>query len=208
MAQTKPSQRVLFAVILILMVVSTVGMYVGSVMGLMNPSPEEQASRDEIAEFQRRFDEYKKWSQKMADKYSQQYYEQFKAYQNVNEAYNAASVKELKTKDLKVGDGAELAADTPYQAFYLGWLPSGEVFDGSFDGDKLKMPIEGGNLITGWNEGIVGMKIGGVRELTIPADKAYGEAGSGKIPANSPIKFVIMAIPPMTAEEAASRPQL
>jgi FKBP-type peptidyl-prolyl cis-trans isomerase len=63
-------------------------------------------------------------------------------------------------------------------------------------------------MIEGWNQGVLGMKIGGVRELTIPAELAYGETGSGKIPANSPIKFVLMTIPPLTAEEVAERPQL
>lgn len=50
-------------------------------------------------------------------------------------------------------------------------------------------------MIKGWSQGVIGMKIGGVRELTIPYDLAYGETGSGdKIPANTPLKFVIMLI--------------
>ena len=50
-------------------------------------------------------------------------------------------------------------------------------------------------MINGWKEGVIGMKLGGVRELTIPAAKAYGSQSAGdKIPANAPLKFVVMAI--------------
>jgi FKBP-type peptidyl-prolyl cis-trans isomerase len=77
-----------------------------------------------------------------------------------------------------------------------GWNPKGVVFDQSISDGKLIAPIAGGNLITGWNEGVIGMKIGGVRELSIPSDKAYGSTGSGdNIPPNTPIKFIVMIIP-------------
>ena len=49
-------------------------------------------------------------------------------------------------------------------------------------------------MIQGWLDGIVGMKIGGVREITIPSVLAYGDQEQGKIPANSPLKFVVMLI--------------
>ena len=76
----------------------------------------------------------------------------------------------------------------------------GEIFDQSINSGKLKAPfaVNGPahtSVIQGWKEGLIGMKIGGVRELTIPADKAYGNKSQGdKIPANSPLKFVVMAI--------------
>jgi FKBP-type peptidyl-prolyl cis-trans isomerase len=52
-------------------------------------------------------------------------------------------------------------------------------------------------VITGWSEGVQGMRIGGVRELTIPASKAYGETGSPSksIAPNTPLKFIVMLIP-------------
>jgi FKBP-type peptidyl-prolyl cis-trans isomerase len=102
----------------------------------------------------------------------------------------------VATTDLKVDDGATLISTTAYSAYYIGWNPKGVVFDQSIENGALKAPITGGNLITGWNEGVVGMKIGGVREITIPSDKAYGATGSGdNIPPNTPIKFVVMVIP-------------
>jgi hypothetical protein len=65
-------------------------------------------------------------------------------------------------------------------------------------------------VIKGWTDGTVGMKVGGVRELTIPSDQAYGATGSGtNIPPNTPLKFVIMVIPtPETIPQAAIPPEL
>lgn len=207
MAQISTVKRIGYLIILIVMIGSMVGAYVLTAYQAMNPDPETEASRREINELQQRLAKYQAWQTEIAQKYSAQYYGEFQTYEKVNQAYNAESVKELKTVDLKVGAGAEITAETAYQAYYIGWLPSGEVFDSSFDGDKLKMPYSG-RSIEGWNKGVLGMKIGGVRELTIPANLAYGESGSDKIPANSPIKFVVMVIPPLTAEEVAERPQL
>jgi FKBP-type peptidyl-prolyl cis-trans isomerase len=103
----------------------------------------------------------------------------------------------VTTRDIKAGDGAEITADTKYQAYYTGWNPKGVVFDSSIKGESLGAPIDTSqiSLIQGWNEGVVGMKVGGVREITIPSDLAYGEQGSGDtIPPNTPIKFVVMII--------------
>ena len=208
MAQISTAKRIGYLLVLLVVVGGMVGSYVLTTYQVMNPNPEDEASRREINELQQRLTEYQAWQTKTAQKYSDKYYPEFKAYEKVNQAYNAESVKELKTADLKVGDGAEITAETPYQAYYIGWLPNGDVFDGSFDGGKLKMPLTGGNMIEGWNEGVLGMKMNGVRELTIPADLAYGESASGTIPANSPIKFVLMVIPPLTDEDVAGRPQL
>ena len=98
------------------------------------------------------------------------------------------------------GDGAEVKNDTKFSVYYIGWNAKGEVFDQSIADGKLKAPLNLDGpanmlVIQGWKEGLVGMKIGGVRELTIPADKAYGKQSQGdKIPTNSPLKFVVMAI--------------
>ena len=103
-----------------------------------------------------------------------------------------------------VGDGDEVNDDTPVAMYYIGWNPTGIVFDQSINDGKLKAPraVADGpanaSVIEGWQKGLVGMKIGGVRELTIPSAMAYGEAGQGDdIPANTPLKFVVMAISPV-----------
>ena len=83
------------------------------------------------------------------------------------------------------------------------------MFDQSIGEGNLKTPLpiasglKNAGLIEGWKEGMKGMKIGGVRELTIPSDKAYGEQGSDSIAPNMPLKFLVMAIP-IPAEIPAS----
>ena len=138
---------------------------------------------------------------------SAKYYETFQQYSGQVGAFDVESVKELKTEDLAEGDGAVIDGKTKFAAYYIGWDANGNVFDQSIDGGKLKEPtivadgLDQAGLITGWKEGLKGMKIGGVRLLSIPSSKAYGESGSkdqnGKqtIPANMPLKFVVMAIP-------------
>jgi len=121
-------------------------------------------------------------------------------------AFEPTGIGDVKAEDLKAGDGAKITADNgaDYAMYYIGWKPSGDIFDSSIDGDKLKSPLSGsGSYITGWNEGVIGMKIGGVRLITIPSDKAYGAKGSGcddngqncTIPPDTPLKFIVMAIP-------------
>ena len=210
MATTSIKQRIGYAIILLVMVGGTLGGFILMTYQAANPDSKALAQKQEMADLQKKWAKYQQetaaWQAQIAAKYSPIYYDQFKDYQNANQAYNTESVKELTTKDLKVGDGVEITADTKYYAYYIGWLPDGTVFDSSFDDGKLKAPLEGRGLIDGWNKGVLGMKIGGVRELTIPANLAYGDKSAGKVPANSPIKFVVLAIPPLTDEELASKP--
>jgi FKBP-type peptidyl-prolyl cis-trans isomerase len=120
--------------------------------------------------------------------------------------FDPAGIGDLKTEDLKAGDGAEVTTDNgaDYAMYYIGWQPDGTIFDSSFTegSEVLKSPLSGsGSYITGWTEGVKGMKIGGVRELTIPSDKAYGSTGSGTegqagyIAPDTPLKFAVLAIP-------------
>ena len=209
MSQTKTSTRIIYSIILIVMLAGTFGMYVMATQ----QSPTDVSQKASLEEFERQYEKYNqdmaKWQTTKGAELSKVYFEKFKTYQNSNQAFNSAAVKELTKTDLVIGTGAELAEGTAYQAYYLGWIPSGDVFDGSFDGTSLKMPIDSQNgMIEGWKQGVIGMKIGGVREIAIPAAQAYGETGSGKIPANSPIKFVIMAIEPLSDADRATQPKL
>ncbi len=100
----------------------------------------------------------------------------------------------LQTKDLVVGTGAEAKTGSSVTVNYVGALYSnGNVFDASW---KRKEPFSftlgKGQVIQGWDKGIVGMKVGGRRELIIPAELAYGKAGSPpKIPPSSPLIFIV-----------------
>ncbi|MDO4870942.1 MAG: FKBP-type peptidyl-prolyl cis-trans isomerase [Candidatus Saccharibacteria bacterium] len=213
--QTKLRERILFGGIAVFMVISTIAMYASMVMGVGKEQPQykmgQEQSEKYLKELMAKYDKRAKYFQELGEKLSAIYYSQFSPYKTANLAYNAQTIKELKTKDLKIGDGDEIKADTDYRAYYIGWLADGKVFDSSFekDAERLKAPLEKSNgLIEGWKTGVIGMKIGGVRELSIPADKAYGNKEQGDIPANSPLKFILMAIPPMTEAEKAAAPKL
>ena len=80
-------------------------------------------------------------------------------------------------------DGAEATAGSLVSAHYVGVThDGGEQFDASWDrGDPLEFRVGVGMVIQGWDEGIVGMRVGGRRRLTIPAHKAYGERGAGGV---------------------------
>jgi len=157
-------------------------------------SKTDQAQQDKLLE------EYKKQqaeAQKEADALSAKYYDQFKQYQSTPAAFDASSVGDkVTTNDIVTGTGADITKDTTYKAYYIGWTPKGKVFDSSIDGTKLKEPLDTStmSLISGWSQGVVGMKVGGVREMTIPSDLAYGEQGNDSIPPNTPIKFIVMVI--------------
>lgn len=83
----------------------------------------------------------------------------------------------VEYEELECGDGAEVARGDRIVVHYTGTLEDGTEFDSSRDGDPVAFPLESGQLIEGWVEGIPGMREGGRRKLTIPPDLGYGEAG-------------------------------
>jgi peptidylprolyl isomerase len=100
----------------------------------------------------------------------------------------------LVTKDLIVGTGATAKAGDTVTVNYVGALyKNGKVFDSSWSRNQtFTTPLTNGSVITGWVDGIPGMKVGGRRELIIPASLAYGKSGSGStIPPNSTLVFVV-----------------
>lgn len=100
----------------------------------------------------------------------------------------------LKYEDITIGDG-DLCTGRGQTAIvhYTGWLEDGTKFDSSKDrNDPFSFPIDCGYVIRGWDEGVVGMLVGGVRKLTIPAKLGYGEKGAGGvIPPNATLVFEI-----------------
>ena len=98
----------------------------------------------------------------------------------------------LSIEDLKVGTGAEAKRGQRVSVHYVGTLTSGKKFDSSRDRNSpFDFQVGKGQVIKGWDEGLVGMKVGGKRKLTIPSDKAYGPRAIGKIPANSTLVFEV-----------------
>ncbi|RPJ47209.1 MAG: FKBP-type peptidyl-prolyl cis-trans isomerase [Betaproteobacteria bacterium] len=99
----------------------------------------------------------------------------------------------LIIEDLVAGEGAEATAGIEVTVHYTGWLTDGKKFDSSKDrDDPFVFPLGGGRVIRGWDEGVLGMKIGGKRKLTIPPDLGYGARGAGGvIPPNATLVFEV-----------------
>jgi len=100
---------------------------------------------------------------------------------------------ELKITDIKKGDGAEAVIGSKVSVHYTGWLMDGKKFDSSLDrGKPFSFTPGQGRVIQGWEKGVLGMKVGGKRELIIPPELGYGKSGAGgAIPPNATLKFEI-----------------
>ena len=103
------------------------------------------------------------------------------------------SQTELLIEDLTVGEGSEAVSGKEVTVHYTGWLTDGEKFDSSKDRKQpFTFPLGAGHVIKGWDQGVVGMKVGGVRKLTIPAALGYGARGAGGvIPPNATLVFEV-----------------
>jgi peptidylprolyl isomerase len=101
---------------------------------------------------------------------------------------------ELLVEDIVVGDGDEATPGSAVDVHYVGvsWK-NGEQFDASWDrGSTFTFPLGAGRVISGWDQGVAGMKIGGRRRLTIPPALAYGASGAGGvIGPNETLVFVV-----------------
>jgi len=99
----------------------------------------------------------------------------------------------LGIEDMTVGTGAEAIAGKRVTVHYVGTLTNGSKFDSSRDrGQGFTFQLGAGQVIKGWDQGVAGMKIGGVRNLTIPPELGYGARGFPPvIPANSTLIFEV-----------------
>lgn len=195
-------QRVVILVIAFLLIGGTLLTYAMVVLNNNNPSAE-----DNDAYVNQLYADYDVKGQAMtarAAELSPKYFNELLSYKTQVKAYNSAAANNAKMeiKDLKVGSGKTLAEDdTDYMAYYIGWCADGSIFDSSFndneDPTSLGIPLVGSsNMIEGWLDGIVGMKLGGVRQLTISGELAYGSTQEICGGYNSPLKFIILALEP------------
>lgn len=112
-----------------------------------------------------------------------------KAYET---AFNNGNIDRMVIDDVKIGAGEEVKSGDTVSVHYIGTLQNGTEFDNSRKrGEPFQFKIGAGMVIKGWDEGLLGMKVGGQRVLVIPPDKAYGEEGVGPIPPNSTLVFAI-----------------
>lgn len=97
-------------------------------------------------------------------------------------------------EDLEVGTGSEAASGDTLNVRYTGWLydPGAPENKGrQFDSGTFMFVLGAGQVIPGWDQGLVGMRVGGLRRLVIPPDLAYGDRGQGSIPPNATLLFEV-----------------
>ena len=106
------------------------------------------------------------------------------------------SAFQTQIEDSKVGTGPEAKAGDTVSVHYVGTLQDGTKFDSSRDrGKPFSFALGRGQVISGWDNGVAGMQVGGVRKLTIPPEEGYGSRGAGgAIPPNATLIFEVELI--------------
>ena len=196
--KTSPKQRVFIIFIAVLMVASIVAGYAGIVIGGSQSGNTSTGQVDEakIAEYTEAYNQ----AQEEFTEAAQGDFDKFIKYKSEVKAYNESTANEgnVQTKDLKEGTGRELTeGDTDYLAYYVGWCADETIFDSSYnDNDNptafAKILDASLGMIEGWNIGIDGMRLEGIREITIPGQLAYGDSMEICGGMNKPLKFLIM----------------
>lgn len=106
---------------------------------------------------------------------------------------SAQDMKELQIQDITQGQGVKVKTGDTVAVHYTGTLADGKEFDSSYDRSQpFSFTVGQGQVIQGWDQGLVGMKVGGKRRLVIPSSLAYGPAGvPGVIPPNATLLFEV-----------------
>ena len=120
----------------------------------------------------------------------------YSSIQNGNQKGNGdmiTTASGLQYQDLITGTGAAVKAGDIVSVHYTGWLEDGTKFDSSLDRNQpFDFTVGQGGVIKGWDEGLVGMQVGGKRKLVIPSNLGYGSAGAGGvIPPNATLVFEV-----------------
>ncbi len=103
-----------------------------------------------------------------------------------------SNLRQLVVDDVVVGVGNEAQVGDVVTVNYIGRLQNGQEFDNSYTrGTPFTFTLGEGRVIQGWDQGVVGMKVGGERVLVIPSDLAYGDRGAGPIPGGATLVFIV-----------------
>jgi FKBP-type peptidyl-prolyl cis-trans isomerase len=98
----------------------------------------------------------------------------------------------LYVRDTRAGTGDVVRRGSRVSVYFAGWMPDGTQVDARVEPeDPVEFTVGGGEVIRGWDEGVLGMREGGQRQLVIPARLAYGPRGRGPIPPSTHLVFVI-----------------
>lgn len=183
MASTNKAQRIAIWVIAIVLTAGTLGSFFMIILSNDN-SANDQALQQE------QYEQYLQQQEEAAREHAATS-EPLEGYSA--DTFDASSVNELEVSVLQEGDGKTVGAEDTVSVSYFGWLSDGTIFDSSNQKDAddapISFPLSG--VITGWSKGLEGQKVGSTIRLTIPADQAYGASGSGVIPANAPLRFIV-----------------
>lgn len=109
----------------------------------------------------------------------------------------------LQIETVLPGEGEEAEAGDLLTVHYVGKLEDGTVFDTSLQRGPFQFVLGAGQVIAGWDQGVLGMREGGVRILTIPPELAYGEQGQGPIPPNATLTFEVQLVAVEKGAEAS-----
>lgn len=196
--KTSTKQRVFIAVIAILMVGSIIASYAAIILGGSSSSATGSTEVDEtkIAEYETAYNEL----QAEFSEASKDDFDKFVKYKSEITAYNETAANEggVQVKDLVKGSGDKIGdGDTDYLAYYVGWCADESVFDSSFDNNDnptafVKILDASLGMIEGWNQGVEGMRIGGIREITVPGELAYSDSMEICGGYDKPLKFIVM----------------
>lgn len=178
---TPKSQRIGIWIITIAMIIGTIGSFMAIVFSMQNGTTADADSS---------YEEYLE-EQKIAAQLNADNSEALEGYES--RVFKADNVEKLSVEILKEGSGEKIKSTDSIKVSYFGWTNDGKIFDSSKKKDTKDEPISFAlsGVIAGWSEGLVGVKAGSTVRLTIPADKAYGAMGSGIIPANAPLEFIV-----------------
>lgn len=200
--KTSPKQRFFIILIAVIMLGSIIASYAAIVIngGKSSTGNTDGNSIDgtKIAEYE---DAYNKKVAEFSVK-TKGDFEKFIKYKSEIVAYNETAANEngVQVKDLEDGAGEEIASgDNNYLAYYVGWCADESIFDSSFDDNNnptafAKVLDASLGMIEGWDLGVEGMKLGGIREVTVPGNLAYGDSMEICGGTNKPLKFMILAV--------------
>ena len=200
--KTSLKQRIFIGIIAVLMLGSVIAGYALIVAngGKTSATTDDDSSisEEKITEYQA---EYDAKTAEFAEA-SKDDYDKFISYKSEIKAFNETSANEngVQVKELVSGSGAIIDEDSEYLAYYAGYCADGSIFDSTFDDNENPtkfskiLNVSALGLIEGWTEGVKGMKLGGIRRITIPGEKAYGDSMEICGGYNKPLRFVIMAV--------------
>ena len=188
MAATK-AQQIGIWIIAVVLTVGTIGSFVAIVLANDNQAKDSVTSQ---ADYTKQLEEYQAQQKKSAEENAANSIA-ISGYEA--SPFDAASVTALEKEILVAGTGDEVKTTDSIKASYFGWTSDGKIFDSSTKKDTntdtpVTFPLS--SVISGWTNGLAGQRVGSTVKLTIPSDQAYAATGSGVIPANAPLVFIVV----------------